>query len=113
MAESCFLIAQGACYVPSKASPAECHRKRKKYLDQKKLVRAGAPCLVVPCSFFVCYSICVDISCGLVKLCPVLGPVGACSAALGCGHFNQDYIDALKGWFGSALGSYLLISRTV
>lgn len=35
------LLAEGACYVPSTLSPAECRRKRKKYLDQKKLVAAG------------------------------------------------------------------------
>ena len=95
---NCYLvIAEGACYVPKNLAIIY---RRKKYLDQRKLAKAGAPCLVVPSSYFVCYNIRIDISCPAVQLCDILGPVGACSAALGCGRFTQDYIDALKGLFG-------------
>jgi len=34
-----FVIAAGAYHVPVSLSPAECRRKRKRYLDQQKMVK--------------------------------------------------------------------------
>jgi hypothetical protein len=69
-------IADGAYYAPLKFTPAEARHKRKKYLDQRKMVRGGQ----------------------------VLASLGAFSASMGCGRFTQEYIEALKGLFAVGLG---------
>jgi hypothetical protein len=38
----CCRIAEGAWHVPQYIEPAECRRRRKKYLDQRKMAKRGA-----------------------------------------------------------------------
>jgi hypothetical protein len=57
----CFVIVEGACHAPVSLPSAECRRKRKRFLDQRKMAKKGAGSYSICCRFRACACPPVDL----------------------------------------------------
>jgi hypothetical protein len=87
--------------------PAECHHKRMKRLQEKRLASSGVFQRLLH-RLKVHYLICFLFPNCKLMVTTVGKGLRACADSLGCGPFNQEYVDALKGMLCLELPNLML-----